>query len=1025
MKSEEMQVCSQCKTNNSINRTTCINCGASLIDETSLIDFELHKEKIIGDRYKIIKELGKGAMGVVYKAWDQKLDRFIALKAIKFEQNTPTKFEEIRKRMIVEAKAAAKLKHPNIVVIHDVAEIEKLNIHIAMELIDGVPLTEMILPGGYPDIDLIVDITIQICDAMSHAHENKIIHRDLKPLNILLVNKKTVKITDFGIAKNIDDRNTKFLKKALLIGTPSYMAPERFKGVEDDLRSDIYAIGVILYELLTGFKPYSGKSQEELVYKILNSKHATLKYSRADVPTFFENVISKALEKNPENRYQNALEFKSELLISYKDFVKEKEKRIMQISVWNVPFHRNINFTGREELLKKIREKLTSDEKELKIVAIHGLGGIGKTQVVLEFANRYRSSYKIVWWVRAEELSILSSEYASLANHLNLPTKYLKESEIINSVKKWLEENPGWLIVFDNAVNSNKLRDFIPENNTGHIIITSRNPKWSQTAKSLPLKKWSTEDSLEFLFKRTVEKDKNRAIELTSTLGNLPLALEQACAYIEETGRSVSEYSDIFKKYQKKLLTKGKPVDYPDTIATTWELSFVRIKKESPAGVELLNLCSFLAPDDIPLKMIKNGAEHLPLSLSEIVRDPLDFDDIIAAVRSYSLIDRTGDIISINRLVQTMISNRLAEKEKISWTEAIIKFLNDAFIFDKDEPETWKNCSRLTPHVLSIFEKIKSLNIKSKSLGELFYRSGFFQETQGKFNDAQVLYKQALSTFEKVYGLNHPEVAKVLRNIGFNYYCKGQYLKGIDIVERALDMDEKILGKEHPDVAQDLNSLGIIYWALHELDKAGVLFERAVKINMIHYESDHIVFAKILNNLGLLLFTQNKPEEALENYERALKIYEKKCGLMNYYVANIHNNLGFVHRKLGDLEKAEKMFEKALEIFESLLGSNHPMVANINVSKGIISRDLGLFNKALHLFEKALSINLITYGNKHTVYAANLTHIGDVMKDLGNNDDAREYYENALSILEELYKQDHPNVTGLINRLNDLSDQNN
>ncbi|MBU1627276.1 protein kinase, partial [bacterium] len=199
MRSENKQICEKCNTENPVDNRFCKQCGSSLVDETSVIDFELTSKKIIGNRYEIISELGKGAMGVVYKVWDQKLDRFIALKAIKFEEKVPTRIAEIRKRMITEAKAVAKLKHPNIVTIHDVIE-EGLNTYIAMEFIDGIPLSDIINIENKADFDKVINIMVQICSAISHAHESNIIHRDLKPANIMLEKNKEVKITDFGIA---------------------------------------------------------------------------------------------------------------------------------------------------------------------------------------------------------------------------------------------------------------------------------------------------------------------------------------------------------------------------------------------------------------------------------------------------------------------------------------------------------------------------------------------------------------------------------------------------------------------------------------------------------------------------------------------------------------------------------------------------------------------------------------------------------------------------------------------------------
>jgi eukaryotic-like serine/threonine-protein kinase len=243
-----MSICKKCKAENPPDSNICTHCDVSLDDSTDFIEFEVKPKQVIADRYEIVQEVGRGAMGVVYKALDKKLERYVALKTLKIDQGSPVKIADFRKRMIFEAKAAAKLRHPNVVVIHDVSEMDKLTIHIAMELIDGLPLSDFIVSGGLTDLDLIIDIIVQICDGINHAHENKIVHRDLKPGNIMLVNKREVKITDFGIAKMTEEVSNRNAEKGFVIGTLPYMSPERFDYINDDPRSDLYAVGIIMYD---------------------------------------------------------------------------------------------------------------------------------------------------------------------------------------------------------------------------------------------------------------------------------------------------------------------------------------------------------------------------------------------------------------------------------------------------------------------------------------------------------------------------------------------------------------------------------------------------------------------------------------------------------------------------------------------------------------------------------------------------------------------------------------------------------
>ena len=244
-----------------------------------------------------------------------------------------------------------------------------------------------------------------------------------------------------------------------------------------------------------------------------------------------------------------------------------------------------------------------------------------------------------MWWVRSEDPVTLVNNYASLAEKLDLPEKDATEQRItVEAVKEWLRMNPGWLLIFDNAEDKKLLRDYIPSSGKGHIIITSRNPNWSGVAKSLSVKTLLIEEAIEFLLKRTGSQDEVTAKELAEKLGCLPLALEQASAFIETSGRPMAHYLDLFEKRQSELLERGElSTEYPDTVATTWSISFQNVERENKPAAELLRLCAFFAPDDIPLKMIIEGAEELPKTLAAVVTDTLKLDEALMVLRKYSL----------------------------------------------------------------------------------------------------------------------------------------------------------------------------------------------------------------------------------------------------------------------------------------------------------------------------------------------------------------------------------------------------
>ncbi len=385
---------------------------------------------------------------------------------------------------------------------------------------------------------------------------------------------------------------------------------------------------------------------------------------------------------------------------------------------WNVPHQRNPNFTGREELLTDLRTALTSGQHAALTQAISGLGGVGKTQLAIEYAYRYATEYDIVWWVRSEGPSTLAAEYAALATKLGLPEQSAKEqAAIAQAVRHWLGHNSGWLLVFDNAANQKDVHDYLPQAATGHVIITSRDHNWRGVATTLSVKVLAQDESIDFLLKRTGQTDREAAARLAEELGNLPLALEQAGAYMEESGRSLSDYLKLFQTRQREILKRGTPsTDYPATVATTWELSFQEVQKASPAGADLLNLCAFLAPDDIPQEILREGAEYLPEPLATAIADPLAFDDAIAPLRHYSLVevDIDRDALSVHRLVQAVVRDRLGEERKI-WAEASVRLANSTFPYELNELNTWQVSTRMLPHALATAGHAEELGVASES----------------------------------------------------------------------------------------------------------------------------------------------------------------------------------------------------------------------------------------------------------------------------------------------------------------------
>jgi len=482
--------------------------------------------------------------------------------------------------------------------------------------------------------------------------------------------------------------------------------------------------------------------------------------------------------------------------------------------IWNVHHNRNPNFTGREEHLASLKKDLSSGKPAALTQAIHGLGGVGKTQLALEYAYRNVAEYDIVWWVRSKEPATLASDYASLAKALDMPEKEAADQLlIIKAVKQWLEQHPKWLLVFDNAKDRADVNDYLPQGKTGHVLITSRNVNWRGIATLLDVKVLERKESVDFLLKRTGYTDKEVADTLADALGDLPLALEQAGAYMEAKGRNISYYLNMFTVHKNKLLNRAVPsTDYPDTVATTWDIAFDEVIQISSSGADLLNLCAFLAPDDIPVELLNSGVECLPESLAAVAGDPLAFDDAVDPLRRYSLVEITAETetISVHRLVQAVTRDRLDADERKKWAEAAVRIVNTAFPFDSDDVGTWPVCSRLLPHALAAAEHAQALDVALDSTGRLLNQTGIYLKKRAQFAEAKEMFEHALAIGEATYSPEHPDVAIRVNNLGNVLQDLGDMEGAKKMYGRALSILTKYLDEDHPDTVTVQNNLDLL-----------------------------------------------------------------------------------------------------------------------------------------------------------------------------------------------------------------------
>jgi tetratricopeptide (TPR) repeat protein len=683
-------------------------------------------------------------------------------------------------------------------------------------------------------------------------------------------------------------------------------------------------------------------------------------------------------------------------------------------TIWNVPHLPNPNFVGREDLMLQVRAAFTSGITSLSTQVITGLGGIGKTQFIVEYAYNFSGDYDLVWWLRADDNATIVGDYSQLAVELELPEKEATDQwRIVEAVRRWLERNSRWLLIFDNAKDPMEIRNFLPRKGNGHVLITSRNPNWRGVADTIAIPVLRSQEAIQFIRKRTGQSDIESAAALASAMGNLPLALEQAGAYIEQTGKSIADYLQLWQVHKANLVAHGTTsIGYPANLATTWELAFQEIQSRSPVGANLINLCAYLGSSGIPLDILLTGSQSSRDSVLRTLNNQLVIDDGVASLRRYSVVevDIAEQLLIVHPLVQTVARQRLSDEERIVWSRAATELLNINFPQDSDDSKTWNTCATLLDHALAATDHVEQLECADDQAAELLLKLALYIGAHGRFAEAAAFSERALAINQRVLGPDHPVIARNLNNLGDIRRKLGDLSGARSFFERALSIDEVVNGANHPTVSRDLNHLGIVLRDIGDLTGAQAAFKRALAIDESAYGPDHPAVAIRLSNLGSVLRELGDLQGAHSNFKRALAIDEAVYGPDHPNVATDQNNLGSVLRELGDLQGARSNLERALAINESAYGPDHPNVATDQNNLGSILEDMGDLIGAKSCFERALIIDESVYGPNHLAVAIRLNNLGNTQIKLGNAPEAQANLGRALQIFQDYLGEKHPYV---------------
>ena len=603
-----------------------------------------------------------------------------------------------------------------------------------------------------------------------------------------------------------------------------------------------------------------------------------------------------------------------------------------------MPYRRNPFFTGRENILNHLNAVLQNSKSAAltQAQAISGLGGIGKTQIAIEYAYRYRDQYQAILWVNASSREAFNSDFVKLATLLNLPEQHEQDQEfVVRSVKRWLSAHTSWLLILDNVDNLEMLADYLPLYSSGDVLLTTRLQALGTLAQSIEVEKMGLEEGVMFLLRRTkllpadadldqsTQENQGQAVEIVTALDGLPLALDQVGAYVEETHSNLAHYLILYGTSRKELLRRrGRfPADHPDSVAITWSISFQKVEHESMPAADLLYLLTFLDPEAIPEEIIIKGAPELGPALEPLENDLLQVDSIIELLLRYSLIRRDSEVklLKIHRLVQAVLKDSMDKATQRVWAERAIRAVNR--IFPDVELDTWEQCQRCLPHVLIFANYIKEYELTFPEAARLFNEAATYLIIHAQYELAELLLQRSLTIREQILNADHPDTARTLNDLGVLYLTQSKFQQAEPLLQEALSIRQNKLGIEHAETATSLHNRAKLYYEQGYYSSAEQMYLEALEIRRRVLHSEHPDIAQSLNNLAELYTVLGKFSQAESLYKEALSIQKKTLGSEHPQVAQTLNNMALLYRSKGEYQQAEQYYLQALDIQEQKLGS--------------------------------------------------------------------------------------------------------
>ncbi|GAA2244194.1 ATP-binding protein [Streptomyces ruber] len=689
--------------------------------------------------------------------------------------------------------------------------------------------------------------------------------------------------------------------------------------------------------------------------------------------------------------------------------------------VWGGVPRRNTRFTGREPLLNDAYHLLQGAEQGAGVLTLHGMSGVGKTQLAAEYAYRFGSEYDVVWWVNAEKRVTYRRVLAELAPKLGLTTgaEYGERLRAVRDALRRGEPYGRWLLILDGADEPDQLWDLVPTG-PGHVLITSRNPEWGEhNSRMLEVPVYDRDESVAFIRRRAPRLTPAEAKQLAEALEDLPLLLDQTAGWLNDSDLSVDEYIQLLEGGVDRDVVKVS-ADFPLAFQTAWSILLNNIRETVPESVALLRLCTFFAPGSIPVRLLKEmPVDELPEQIAGLLNDPLLWNRAINQLRQYSVVRleshetsgeeaSPGESLYVHRMVHQIVHKDMPDEDRRDFIDVVRRALAAADPGRPTDSRLWDQYAEIVPH-LKYADVLKSTD---RTVQRLVLNCLRYMWFTGEYTSGITLGERALAAWRELIGEDHPRVWEVTYHYANLLRSGGEYVRTEAIERAAVEYLRRERGEEDLDYLRAASGLAADLSALGRYEEALQLTERLYSVyrGLLGEQDSRTLNA--LNNLGFSLRLLGRYDETLDIDRRTLEARRQLLRGRHPWTLFSETSYAIDLRLLGRYGEAESVQSKNLRDHRLLMGADNPQTLRAELNLALCQYRGGARESAGRLFTRVLERYERKLGEAHMQTLAAAVSQSCYAREHGDIDRARETSESVIARYEMALSPSHPFLVG-------------